>query len=43
MRIVLRIPPGVAERVVRERLEQEAASLCVDLTIGDPGGSPRNR
>ncbi len=36
MRIVLRIPPGVAERTVRERLERDAASLNVDVSLGDP-------
>ena len=36
MRILMRIPPRVDERVVRERLEQEAAALCVDLALGEP-------
>ena len=39
MRILVRIPPGVDERAVRARLEQDAASLCVDLTIGEVGAS----
>jgi glycine cleavage system transcriptional repressor len=37
MRIRMRIPPGVDERVVRAQLEQDAASLCVELAIGEPG------
>ena len=43
MRILMRIPPGVEERVVRERLEHDATGLCVDLTIGEPGASPGDR
>jgi glycine cleavage system transcriptional repressor len=39
LRILLRVPPGVEPRVVRERLEQDAAALRVDLTIGPPGSA----
>jgi glycine cleavage system transcriptional repressor len=35
MRLVMRVPPGVDERVVRDRLERDAAALCVDLTVGE--------
>jgi glycine cleavage system regulatory protein len=33
MRLRMRVPPGVDERALRGRLEQDAASLCVDLLI----------
>jgi glycine cleavage system transcriptional repressor len=39
MRIRMRIPPDVDERTVRSRLEQDAASLCVELSIGEPGAA----
>ena len=37
MRIVLRVPPGVDERALRTRLEQDAATLNVDIALGEPG------
>ena len=37
MRIRMRIPPGVDERALLSRLEQDAAGLCVELSIGEPG------
>jgi len=39
MRVLVRIPPGVDERAVRAQLEQDAAHLCVDLTVGEVGAS----
>ncbi len=40
MRIRLRVPPGVDERALRARLERDAASLCVDLVVAEPGKLP---
>jgi glycine cleavage system regulatory protein len=37
MRIAMRVPPGVDERALRKRLEQVAASLNVDVAVGEPG------
>ncbi len=39
MRILMRVPPGLDPRVLRTRLEQDAAALCVDITIAPPGGA----
>jgi glycine cleavage system transcriptional repressor len=39
MRLRIRIPPDVDERTVRERLDRDAASLVVDLAIGEPGAA----
>jgi glycine cleavage system transcriptional repressor len=38
MRIRLRLPPNADERVLRERLEREAATLRVDLVLSEPAG-----
>ena len=37
MRILLRVPPAGDERTLREQLERDAADLCVELTVGEPG------
>jgi glycine cleavage system transcriptional repressor len=37
MRIKLRVPPGIDERALRERLEADARSLTVDVALGEPG------
>jgi glycine cleavage system transcriptional repressor len=39
MRIVLRLPPDVDARRLRQRLEQDAASLNVDVALGEPGAT----
>ena len=39
MRLRIRIPPDVDERTVRERLDRDAASLVVELAIGEPGAA----
>jgi glycine cleavage system transcriptional repressor len=39
MRIRLRVPPDVDERALRRRLEQDAASLNVDVAVGEPGAT----
>jgi glycine cleavage system transcriptional repressor len=39
MRIRVRLPPDANERTLRERLEREAATLCVDLVVSEPGAA----
>ena len=40
MRILMRVPPGASEAALRDRLDRQAAALCVDLTLGAPGRQP---
>ena len=39
MRILMRLPPSSDERALRARLERDAAALCVELSVGEPGAS----
>jgi len=43
MRLVMRLAPAVDERALRAQLERDAAALCVDLTVGEPGSLPDDR
>jgi glycine cleavage system transcriptional repressor len=37
MRLAMRLGPGVDERALRRRLEADAAELCVEVAVGEPG------
>lgn len=37
LRVLMRVPPTCSTAALRERLDRDAAALCVDLSVGPPG------
>jgi glycine cleavage system transcriptional repressor len=37
LRMLMRVPPTCSPAALRERLDREAAALCVELSVGAPG------